>query len=87
SAKPRGILHTVQEYNEAEWQESKWNWSLKEECCEAQIQEKELQEIQAMLKQCAAKRPRPPTAPPTPHQARSSPAQVGGPPRAGRWQP
>ncbi|MDY5120106.1 MAG: hypothetical protein SPE65_09030, partial [Muribaculaceae bacterium] len=48
----RGILHTAK--NE-EWQESKWSWYLKEECCEAQIQEKELNEIQAMLKQCVAR--------------------------------
>ena len=64
---PRGILHTAK--NE-EWQESKWSWYLKEECCEAQIQEKELNEIQAMLKQCAARSEAPaptdstPNAPP-----------------------
>ncbi|MGM9829208.1 MAG: hypothetical protein ACI30C_04120, partial [Muribaculaceae bacterium] len=52
SAEPRGILHTAE--NE-EWQESKWSWFLKEKCFEAQIQEKELNEIQAMLKQCAAR--------------------------------
>ena len=40
---------------EEEWQESKWSWFLKEECCEAQLQAKELNEIQAMLKQCAAR--------------------------------
>ncbi|MDD7404445.1 MAG: hypothetical protein PUG32_00995, partial [Bacteroidales bacterium] len=57
SAKPRGILHTAQEYNEEEWAELPRQWSrfLKEECCEAQIQESELQEIQAILKQCAAR--------------------------------
>ena len=57
SAKPRGILHTAQEYNEEEWQElpSKWSHFLKEECCEAQIKESELNAIQAMLKQCAAR--------------------------------
>ncbi|MDY2931258.1 MAG: hypothetical protein SOT90_03955, partial [Muribaculaceae bacterium] len=52
SAEPRGILHTAK--NE-EWQESNWSWYLKAECCEAQLQEQELQEIQAMLKQCAAR--------------------------------
>ncbi|MDD6005790.1 MAG: hypothetical protein PUC21_00570, partial [Bacteroidales bacterium] len=56
-AEPRGILHTAQEYNEEEWAELPRQWSrfLKEECCEAQIQESELQEIQAILKQCAAR--------------------------------
>ena len=56
-AEPRGILHTAQEYNEEEWAELPSQWSLfpEEECCEAQIQESELQEIQAMLKQCAAR--------------------------------
>ena len=55
SAEPRGILHTAKNEWEEEWQESKWSWFLKEECCEAQLQAKELNEIQAMLKQCAAR--------------------------------
>ena len=56
-AKPKGILHTDQEYNEKEWSElpSQWSLFLKEKCCEAQIQESELETIQAMLKQCAAR--------------------------------
>ena len=63
------IANLLKQWKE-EWQESKWSWYLKEECCEAQIQEQELQEIQSLLKQCAARSEAPaptdstPNAPP-----------------------
>ena len=57
SAEPKGILHTAAENKEweEEWQESNWSWFLKEECCEAQLQESELNEIKSLLKQCSAR--------------------------------
>ncbi|MDY4882423.1 MAG: hypothetical protein SO127_08450, partial [Muribaculaceae bacterium] len=45
-------LHTAEK---EEWQESNWSWYLKAECCEAQLQEQELHEIQSLLKQCVAR--------------------------------
>ena len=48
------IVNRLKQWKE-EWQESKWCRFPEEECCEAQIQEQELQEIQSLLKQCAAR--------------------------------